>query len=1208
MSIGKANSHLRDLTNHFEKSSRLRSLICEYYIIIVQFCTVMVKHTEKSPLGRFVHSLNESVLTDFQADMKEQERAVQQEVTLLTAREIRENGQISATLRSLVSGQTQRAQKQQAAAMKRAVLDFCSSYDYEQAWRTIRKAGIATVQRGDFLRWREDQRSATLLVVGKLGYGKSVLLANIIDDLHLNTTPNACTIAYFFCKHDDTQSLCPKTILGCILRQLLQPLPDLDRLEPMLHRNHSISTLEEVIKELPNLMSSDSRIFLVVDGLDECSHEDRREVLSALRSLQDRLKVSVCSSVRLTFDVSPQADYEGYPNMMKLHMSDDNPDLQAFIKLELIARLEARKIMLRDPLLIIQIQKKLLTESQGMFLWVVLQIYYLCGMKTDDEIREALVALPRTLSETFANILRRSAGDLGLQQQDFLKVMLATFEPLTTEQLREVMSVCPGDSLWHPSRVLNSMKPILATCGPLMVVNEENDTIHFVHHSFRQFLEEGANGAFQPEFDPHTADSVMASRVVTYMTYDIFGQKVSTTVAPNVAGARISAGVVKSLQPGLATRIAIRLLQSKNRPDAEFEIGHVLWQHRSQQGSVLETHPFYDYCKLHWRQHLLRISGSDAAIYAVLGTFLNGKANDLVLGSQDKEALLLEAMIGSNIYAAVAIIDAWEIEFDGNRMRSNLTLTRLVHTCLVSDGIEPAADILSDEILWVFGTRAASCGLTDIALFCLRQAFQRRHRSWEWIIGALTQPLESMLGSQHVEEYNSLFLSALCRDKYLDMAQLITLLDRCVFEKPLRGSAFGKPRDYLQEATLSAAMLDTAIYSGQEDLLARTLKERDRLDSKVYMDLAGHAFENKYFDIFLIMYGCAADWTSVTRLITQGRLLMGPELQASARISMSHKITFGSQLARGEKGLTAALLEMLDLGLFRDTQQIEGLHDFLNELLESEAAKHSMTQEFLEETNSVKAILLLVLIRQELIIAAFRLYSRPDDFLSIQKVLDYLPELKGYNSDNFVPLIDVACAKALDWGYEQAILCAEPTQHIPALRYWIGTVPDILASALHHRCMLTARSCLRTIVASRHGVDMALNCTSECKEVHGRGTTHLLQQLTDLTDTRLDKRELWGIAPCASYILEQYSPEWLMQLDLFPVSPHQQAIAARDVVDVPLLAREAYIAKLHDEISKAYDKSGKTKDCSRWLIPSEIPDALQEAVNELGKAVQPGVP
>ena len=133
------------------------------------------------------------------------------------------------------------------------------------------------------------------------------------------------------------------------------------------------------------------------------------------------------------------------------------------------------------------------------------------------------------------------------------------------------------------------------------------------------------------------------------------------------------------------------------------------------------------------------------------------------------------------------------------------------------------------------------------------------------------------------------------------MAQLITLLDRCVFEKPLRGSAFGKPRDYLQEATLSAAMLDTAIYSGQEDLLARTLKERDRLDSKVYMDLAGHAFENKYFDIFLIMYGCAADWTSVTRLITQGRLLMGPELQASARISMSHKITFGSQLARGEK-------------------------------------------------------------------------------------------------------------------------------------------------------------------------------------------------------------------------------------------------------------------------------------------------------------------
>lgn len=1193
--MGQVNRHLRDVADHFENSHRLRTLICEYHVAVVKFCTVLVKHTERNPLGRFVYSLNASVLTDFQTAIKEQGTAVQQEITILMAREVRDNLQSSSALKNIAVGQGQRAQRQRTATVKRAVLDHCSVYDYENSWRQIRKAGVATVQRGDFIKWRQEQGRATLLVIGKLGYGKSVLLANIVDDLHLNTLPNTCTIAYFFCKHDDAQSLIPKTILGCILRQLLQSLPDLDRLEPILDLSRSMGSLEKVMKELPNLIPRNYRAFVVVDGLDECAHEDKLEVLSALKVLQDRLEIHLCSSVRLTSDTPPHAGYETLTNLMKLHMSDDNSDLQAFINLELTARLEARNIVLCDPYLILDIQKKLLSESQGMFLWVVLQIHYLCGMRTDDAIRKALLTLPRTLSETFANILRESARDRQQEQRILLLVLLATRQVLTSEQLREILSVSPGDSVWHPSKVLNNISPVLATCGPLTTVNEENDTIHLLHHSFRQFLEEGANGVFQQTFDGDTAHSVMADRVVTYMTYKIFGQEVSTTVAPSVGGAQASTNIIQSIRPSLVTKMAIHLLRSKRNTMAEVDIGHSLWQHRDQQLTSLEQHPFFEYCKIHWRQHILRISGSDVSVSAALRNFLLNKANDFITDDRDKEVLLLEAILNSNGIAADVIADAWKIEIDGRRMKNNLLLTQLVHSCLVSEGIvEPAPNIMPDEILWVFSMQAAAHGLTKIAMSCLKQAFQRRKRVWNWIFEVLSPHLESMIQNQDTEIYRLLLTSNLCRSRYLEVSHLFPLLERRGLREPL---------NFFRGLELSVAALDAAIYADSRLLVKATLAESPhQLEREVYLDLARSAFEESRFHAFLVMYGCAVDWNTVTSTIRTGLSQssieqedLRNERELHQRLATTHrdKITLALQPPQAGN-LTALMLRLLESGVFSTPEETEALYEQTTKTLKRQSSKLKGAPLVLEELNSLRALLLFILARKVWSQNLCHL-TIPEEFFSIRKIMCYLDRLPLDISGLLTLHVDGACAEVLEWGFLQSKYCSgEQAQKTATANEWLWAVSKILASALRHGCMITAKSCLRTITALQTATLVRLSCEYQCNAVHERGLIHVLKLLAS---EDLDRRLLVDIAPCASFIMEQHSAEELSKINIYGEQDRQQATALEDPIIVDHDERLRWIEKISKQMSVlSMDKH----ECGETGVPKKVLASLEDAAEKLG--------
>lgn len=80
-----------------------------------------------------------------------------------------------------------------------------------------------------------------------LGSGKSVLLANIVDDLHMHARSQDTTTTYFFCRWDIPDSLKARTILGSLKRQLLSTVPDLAETMGACDENALIRDVDAVL-------------------------------------------------------------------------------------------------------------------------------------------------------------------------------------------------------------------------------------------------------------------------------------------------------------------------------------------------------------------------------------------------------------------------------------------------------------------------------------------------------------------------------------------------------------------------------------------------------------------------------------------------------------------------------------------------------------------------------------------------------------------------------------------------------------------------------------------------------------------------------------------------------------------------------------------------------------------------------------------------
>ncbi|KAH9891416.1 hypothetical protein F4778DRAFT_785007 [Xylariomycetidae sp. FL2044] len=509
MAVGQSAPRYQQMVALHQRSRALQNSWTDYFIVIVRLCQQLMAFCNQSAMGKLKIFATDLDVTAFEGELLEKSKAIREQLTI---EEARANSAAREALSRLSSAEKRRMNLER----RDALLNACSTFGYQVAWKQARKSGTATwfSNDPDYIGWRDinSGSSSTMLLSGKLGSGKSVALASIVDDLHM-----------------------------------IADHKDLENRRIWANQKAKFDT-EDLLGGLSDRELKSTVIYIVLDGIDECSFDARSPLIKFLKHLQTWLHVKLCISYRSEADARVRDELRALGPDVYLEMPESNPDIAAFIHTELELGLESGKLTLGDPTLVIEIAQALEDGAQGMFLWTVLQIESICTQKTDIAIRAALADLPKDLNETFVRVLEKARAAAPDYQTRLFMLLIAAVRPLKADELREALSVVHGDTVWNPSRQINNIHAILAAGGSLLTVNEEELTVHLIHPSVEQFLVGGLgiNGSFHIGYS--RAEMEMCQTILTYLNYNVFDTQLSTYAAPSIPGNRVYGSLISTIR------------------------------------------------------------------------------------------------------------------------------------------------------------------------------------------------------------------------------------------------------------------------------------------------------------------------------------------------------------------------------------------------------------------------------------------------------------------------------------------------------------------------------------------------------------------------------------------------------------------------------------------------------------------------------------
>lgn len=139
-------------------------------------------------------------------------------------------------------------------------------------------------------------------------------------------------------------------------------------------------------------------------------------------------------------------------------------------------------------------------------------------------IRETLDNLPEGLGGTYRRILvtiSRSPLRAGLARKMFQWATVAQ-RPLHIEEFKEAVAFNPQDKHWEEDKIPNE-DFMFESCRGL-IIKDEDGTVHFAHHTVRQYLIGGLATQIDPSFEVSTgdADFLAGLTCVAYLSFSDF--------------------------------------------------------------------------------------------------------------------------------------------------------------------------------------------------------------------------------------------------------------------------------------------------------------------------------------------------------------------------------------------------------------------------------------------------------------------------------------------------------------------------------------------------------------------------------------------------------------------------------------------------------------------------------------------------------------
>jgi hypothetical protein len=217
------------------------------------------------------------------------------------------------------------------------VLNWLTPVDYgpqhsDFLWKRQPGTGQWLLDSAEYQTWLGTAKQ-TLFCPGIPGAGKTILTAIVIDDLCNRFRTDATTgIAYLYCNFRRQGEQKVHHLLASLLKQLTESQSSLPSNIKDLYNHHKAKrtqpSTDEISKALQSVATVYSRVFIIVDALDECQVLDgcRSNFLSEIFDLQAKTGANFLATSRFIQDISRK-----FERSLSLTIRATDEDVQTYL-------------------------------------------------------------------------------------------------------------------------------------------------------------------------------------------------------------------------------------------------------------------------------------------------------------------------------------------------------------------------------------------------------------------------------------------------------------------------------------------------------------------------------------------------------------------------------------------------------------------------------------------------------------------------------------------------------------------------------------------------------------------------------------------------------------------------------------------------------------------------------------------------------------
>lgn len=399
---------------------------------------------------------------------------------------------------------------------------------------SVALTGKWLLEHNDFKKWRDNADSDLFWIHGKSGSGKSHVAASVIQHLRdtevktfeMRPAKESTGLAFVYCSKLVETDTNPTRLLGSVLEQLFRQLPLFERLPPLedaLKNSNGPPSILDIKPALNAILPKFSRVFVVVDGLDECYKPDEDDFPDFCKFLASLRHLPNASVKTIVFSRPKYADIEdAFVGCRELQVDNGQnaDDINRYI--------DAKTEGLTENLDVLkEIKTSLLEKADGMFLWVDLVIKAVRPKGSAGEKKKAVGDLPRQLNDIYEKTLKRvlESPDESTRDRAIKAILWVTNSEreLKRSELREILAIEPGQTDWDDINKFEHDERLPEECADLIALVDGR--YRLIHASLKDYLTEKAIKSqavrgYGSKQDDHSR--IMAETCLTFLNFEIF--------------------------------------------------------------------------------------------------------------------------------------------------------------------------------------------------------------------------------------------------------------------------------------------------------------------------------------------------------------------------------------------------------------------------------------------------------------------------------------------------------------------------------------------------------------------------------------------------------------------------------------------------------------------------------------------------------------